>query len=418
MNLYNNNQKQEIMLYTDLLDNPLDVDEKIEISKFSIDQLSNLTNSKDLCLTENTKSKISGLLKQGLKLGVELEKLSQRGVKIFFLNKDENNWIIKYFKDKPKILFLLGNENLLKNKKIKVIFNYSDLKESAKEPIVFISDRSFEELLRYNELMKQVSVGNVLLIGDMYNQKSNVRSTEGTINLKKLENKKVFISGSRTQSMIPESVQNSLELIKKQNIKVLIGDSEKGIDKEIIDFFRLEPRYTSVEVFTIKNKPRINVETEWKTRVIQVNSEANSQEKQMEKDRIMAKEADWGLAIFRPITKNRYGAIQVSSGTLRNTIQMLINHKAVKFFYVISSQVKYQNLKSIDDLREVLVQYKNEQLSEEEGREILTSKGIKKSDNPSFIKYEKVNKKFEELLRIETNLKRKDEENMEQLTLL
>ena len=49
-----------------------------------------------------------------------------------------------------------------------------------------------------------------------------------------------------------------------------------------------------------------------------------SQQRQMAKDRAMANDADWGMALFNPIEKNRYGALQVSSGTLRNTIQMLI----------------------------------------------------------------------------------------------
>ena len=93
----------------------------------------------------------------------------------------------------------------------------------------------------------------------------------------------------------------------------------------------------------------MKVENEWKTKTIFTDSSLKPQEQQMVKDRAMADDADWGLAIFKPITKNRYGAIQVSSGTLRNTIQLLLDKKAVKFFYVFDNKVEVANLKTIAD---------------------------------------------------------------------
>lgn len=80
-----------------------------------------------------------------------------------------------------------------------------------------------------------------------------------------------------------------------------------------------------------------------------------AQERHMQKDRQMGEVADWGLAIFDPISLNRYGNLQVSAGTLRNTIQLLLRHKPVKFFYIFEQQLRVANLKRLSDLEEVLV---------------------------------------------------------------
>lgn len=225
-------------------------------------------------------------------------------------------------------------------------------------------------------------------------------------NLKKetKSSKKVFISGSRTQEMIPENVQHSLDLIKQQQIKILIGDSEKGVDNEIINYLRLAPKYLEVEIYSIKTKARVKVEEEWELKVIETEKKLKPQEKQMEKDRVMANQADWGLAVFNPITKNRYGAIQVSAGTLRNTIQLLLNKRSVKFFYVYETKVEVVNLKHISELKKVIDSYQEEQLSLEEIEMIGTSKGVKPTDNLAMIKYQKIMQKFLELLKKEETL--------------
>lgn len=44
-------------------------------------------------------------------------------------------------------------------------------------------------------------------------------------------------------------IDDSLQLIMKQRIKVLIGDSDKGVDQEILAYVR--DTYDLVEIFTI-----------------------------------------------------------------------------------------------------------------------------------------------------------------------
>ena len=166
----------------------------------------------------------------------------------------------------------------------------------------------------------------------------------------------------------------------------------------------------------------MKVENEWKTKTIFTDSSLKPQEQQMVKDRAMADDADWGLAIFKPITKNRYGAIQVSSGTLRNTIQLLLDKKAVKFFYVFDNKVEVANLKTIADLKSIIEKYKTETLTSNEAAVILSSKGVEKDAEPSIVKYAKINKKFEELLKIEQKLQSdrsdlKDKPHDEQISL-
>ena len=425
MNKYNAIEKQQIMIYSDLLEGSLTVDERRLLLELDFKQIINEEQLMACNVHNNLKNKITNLLGQGVKLGFELEKLAQRGIEIKFkADRVVPENVISKFIQIPNLFFIIGNESLLNNKEVKVVTSYSELKNVNKK-VIFITDRKFDTLLGYSDVKNRLLEGSLLLISDVYLSKSNLKQNERLEKKdKKIKGKKVFISGSRSQKEIPLSVQKSLDLIRKQNIKVLIGDSEKGVDNEIIDYLRLPPKYTSVQVYTINQKPRVKVEDEWETKIIQSDSALKPQEKQMVKDRAMADEADWGLAIFRPITKNRYGAIQVSSGTLRNTIQMLLNNKAVKFFYVINNKILVDNLKTIKDLNMILDKYKLEVLSSDEKEEILSAKGVKSNDEPSLIKYDKILKKFEELLKSEQIKKNsenkvsvKQEELIEQIPL-
>lgn len=384
---YGSEQKRIIAIESDLLENPLTLQERMKYSETIFD--------------ERINAKVADLLSQGVKLGRELEKLAQRGINIIFKDHYENNDIFDIFEGKPRMLFVVGNHTLLNKNVPGMAYSYEDFK-SASAPVVLVADRPINILLGYSDIIDRLESGNVVLISDSYRGKSNLQAT--IYDNKKGENsinKKVFIYGSRTQEEIPKSVQESLEAIRNQKIKILIGDSEKGVDNEIIDYLRFSPKYPYVDIFTVKQKPRVKVEPEWTTRLINTDKSLKPQQKQMVKDREMANEADWGLGIFNPISKNRYDAIQVSSGTLRNSIQMLLNDKAVKFFFVINGNVEYRNLANIEQLKKLIELYKDEKISESEKIDILTSKGVKESELPNLVKYAKISKKFDELLKIE-----------------
>lgn len=390
-------EKQQIMLYSDLLDNPLSIEELSLLQEISGNQLLDESHLDQLSIPKNIKNKVSYLLSQGVKLGFEIDKLEQRGVKILFLNQSVvSKSILEKFHYKPQLLFSIGNDRILADERVKIVRTTKEATLSE-EPVILIGDTSFEILLRNTEIVKKLTTDQIILLSDRYRKIANLKKETKS-------SKKVFISGSRTQEMIPENVQHSLDLIKQQQIKILIGDSEKGVDNEIINYLRLAPKYLEVEIYSIKTKARVKVEEEWELKVIETEKKLKPQEKQMEKDRVMANQADWGLAVFNPITKNRYGAIQVSAGTLRNTIQLLLNKRSVKFFYVYETKVEVVNLKHISELKKVIDSYQEEQLSLEEIEMIGTSKGVKPTDNLAMIKYQKIMQKFLELLKKEETL--------------
>lgn len=403
---FDSNEEKILATESDLLSDHLTTLEKQQLESVDID---NIPKEHPL------KEKVDKLLKKGLKLGLELEKLSQKGIKIEFLDKFEiKNFILDKFDIKPKFLFIKGNENLLNYENINMVYSYVEFK-SIKGSAIFFSDRPINKLLSYKSIVDALNKKDLLIISDKYKSASSIKKNLNTENqydfktkdftldkgFKDLSGKKVFISGSRSQNKIPDIVKDSLKKITKQNIKILIGDSEKGVDSEIIDFLQNISKYKNVTVYTIKDSPRVDIDPKWEICKIPADGSLNPKQMQMEKDRVMADLADWGLAVFKPIIKNRYRQIQISSGTLRNTIQMLVNKKGVKFFYLFENKMKMVYLKSIDELKNVIFQYKDEKLSEEDIKEILTSKGVNPADNPSIVKFEKINKKFEELLKIE-----------------
>lgn len=59
--------------------------------------------------------------------------------------------------------------------------------------------------------------------------------------------------GSRFQAAIPKVVHDSLEAIMSSDFNILIEDSDKGVDKEIIDFLRV-PLYENVVLYSVSPK--------------------------------------------------------------------------------------------------------------------------------------------------------------------
>lgn len=64
------------------------------------------------------------------------------------------------------------------------------------------------------------------------------------------DRRSVFLSGSRSRAVIPKVVQDSLETIMSNGFNILIGDSDKGVDKEIIDFLCV-PLYENVVLYSV-----------------------------------------------------------------------------------------------------------------------------------------------------------------------
>lgn len=179
---------------------------------------------------------------------------------------------------------------------------------------------------------------------------------------------KVFISGSRQISFLPSQTQESLETIISRKFEILLGDSEKGVDA-FVALYLAHQNYENVSIYTIHDRPRFGIcQTQLETssrqwsinRLNPDNSDSKTRvEQETKKDRAMGEIADYGLAIWQPTYLNqRFKNKAVSSGTLRNMIQLLLNNKPVVLFYGSEQcdldDIQRAELKTLEDLKNVL----------------------------------------------------------------
>ncbi len=162
----------------------------------------------------------------------------------------------------------------------------------------------------------------------------------------KQSEKQVFLSGSRSFVALTDEVYESLQKIMQQGLGIVLGDASQGIDAVVAQFLR-QMQYPYVTVYTLSARAGFKPDKRWQVqRIKAAQGNFTDQERHMQKDRQMGDVADWGLAIFDPISLNRYGNLQVSAGTLRNTIQLLLRHKTVKFFYIFEQAAKCHEFKA------------------------------------------------------------------------
>ncbi|WP_308616591.1 hypothetical protein [uncultured Enorma sp.] len=217
----------------------------------------------------------------------------------------------------------------------------------------------------------------------------------------------VFISGSRSLARLPEEFCRSLNRICEQGFNVLAGDSERGVDALALDYLRTwdgGAPYPQVTVFTVRSRPRVKVEDIWGLEVVPGEPGATGRALQTAKDRAMGERADWGLAYFNPIEINRFGNLQVSSGTLRNAVQLLLAAHPVKLFYTYEESARAADLSTIEDLEAVVERYQAERLGEEERAAVLagaTARDRAAGKDAAQVKFEKIAAKLHALIRDE-----------------
>lgn len=404
---YTETQKSFIMLYGDLLGNPLSPEEKVDL-RCALTTTGGDVEAAINLLPLKVRAKVQALSAMGFKLSVELGKLNQRGVFVLFPDEGGDGRLAEHFSYDPPILFAVGCESLFGDETSSVFSSLSAFKAGGCKGVL-IADRALDALLRDKDVRRSIELQRALVISDMVKSGATVKPlarVEGAsfcVQMAEQPRKRVFISGSRSQRSIPKAAQDSLEAIIKQGIEVLIGDSSKGVDNEIIDFLRA-PLYEHVTIYTISSSPRVRPEPEWHTLTIEADPGMKPQQRQMVKDRAMANDANWGLALFNPMEKNRYGALQVSAGTLRNTIQMLLQGKLVKFFYLFEGEMKCCNLKKLEDLESLIAGYQFETLNISEAECIRTAKGVSSDEDPARVKSMKIMAKYRSLLKEEKKL--------------
>ncbi|MDO4538042.1 MAG: hypothetical protein Q4B54_07755, partial [Coriobacteriales bacterium] len=403
---YTQDQKTTLMLFGDLLDGSLTLAEK-EILAAAVKAEKGDVQAALSSLTQRMNVKATELLTQGFRLSLELEKLGQRGVAIVFAEEMSASRVFELFAYAVPCLFVVGNGSLLEDPDVPTFFSLDAFKEADCKGML-VADSDLDALLCDGEVALALREMRAVLISNNVYARADVRSSrfepsrsgqEKTGQERGVPSKYVFISGSRSQAEIPQVVQHSLDAIVEQSLGILIGDSDKGVDREIIDFLRV-PLYQNVTIFTVRDQPRVKAEAAWRVRKIEADGSLRPQARQMEKDRAMANEADWGMVVFDPLRKNRYGSLQVSSGSLRNTVQMLLQGKAVKFFFLYEGELRVKHLKTLEDLESLIESYQNERLSLADRDSILTAKGVAGQD-AAFVKSQKIMQKYRSLRRAE-----------------
>jgi hypothetical protein len=144
----------------------------------------------------------------------------------------------------------------------------------------------------------------------------------------------VFIGGSRRVSRLGAGVRTRLDTIMEKGFPVIVGDAN-GADKAVQQYLSGKS-YEHVEVFCSGTVCRNNL-GHWHTRQIKTDPKDKDFRFYAAKDRVMAREADFGLMIWDG----------KSTGTLLNVLRLLRQQKKVVVYNV--PERRFSELKAGDD---------------------------------------------------------------------
>lgn len=136
---------------------------------------------------------------------------------------------------------------------------------------------------------------------------------------------KVFIAGPRAITTLDKSVEERLFNIYEQKFTVLVGDAS-GVDKSIQQYFH-KLSYTNVLVYASQGKARNNIGG-WKVENVEVPKKLKGFDYYAAKDKVMAKEADYGFMLWNGKSK----------GTLNNIINLISDNKKSLVFFTPKNQ--------------------------------------------------------------------------------
>ena len=120
----------------------------------------------------------------------------------------------------------------------------------------------------------------------------------------------VFIGGSRHISRLSSQVQERLNNVIETGASVIVGDAN-GADKAVQKFL-FDRAYPHVTVFCSGDSCRNNV-GQWETRLVNPPGKSQGFEFYAAKDRVMAREAEFGLMIWDG----------KSAGTILNVLRLI-----------------------------------------------------------------------------------------------
>ena len=105
----------------------------------------------------------------------------------------------------------------------------------------------------------------------------------------------------------------------------------------------------------------------------------------MLKDKAMSDDADFGLVIWKDTSKNRFGNISVSKGSLNNIYNLLVQNKYVGLFYIPNPEKGIMKFKSVVEFEKQVI----ENLVQKETKDYYYK--MKKNANASNSKYNQSN---------------------------
>jgi probable addiction module antidote protein len=141
-------------------------------------------------------------------------------------------------------------------------------------------------------------------------------------------NNAVFIGGSRHVSRLSSQVQERLNNVIETGAPIIVGDAN-GADKAVQRFLS-ERAYPNVTVYCSGDSCRNNV-GQWKTRLINPPHNSQGFEFYAAKDRVMAREAEFGLMIWDG----------KSAGTILNILRLIRARRKAVLINVLEKTVTY-----------------------------------------------------------------------------
>lgn len=151
---------------------------------------------------------------------------------------------------------------------------------------------------------------------------------------------KIFIGGAKTQRNLDIVIKKRIQNIVNRGYTILVGDCY-GIDTSVQSFLS-SINYNNVCIYASNGKARNNL-GKWEIKSINVPPSAKGFDFYAQKDKAMAKDADFGLMIWDGKSK----------GTLNNMVNLLFQEKPVLLYLV--GKHKTITLKTMDDLEKLIL---------------------------------------------------------------
>lgn len=194
-----------------------------------------------------------------------------------------------------------------------------------------------------------------------------------------------FISGSsKTQNPdspyyrkeLPKEIRSKIDSYMDSGDKIIVGDAP-GIDRQVQDYLNSKG-YKNVEVYGPGKEVRYSANSKWNTKAIESGKYApDTDEWRAEKDKVMSKIADRGLAI---VLENG------GAGATRDNIDRLVSQNKDVSVFELDSKGGIKQVSAENSMRSKIKNYTKtiNSLSDEEYK--LFSDGGNRSTEKSFIK--------------------------------